>query len=431
MTNWPDAFGLRDVRCFKNLQQGNLRPITLLVGENSTGKSTFLGCYTAIHRMFSGHSSLHEQPNFNDSPFPMGSFREVVRTQRGRSGRIDEFQLELCGKSSNCNEKLVRVTFDEEGSQPNISALHFALDEKFLEFRRTKLNCITLIGINFEVRTDLPFESWRFIGNDMQIVKEFQVSPSIQTYVNSFISEWSGDDDPFSSELAHFLDPKIIALAPLRAQPKRTYDPVRETTSPEGVHVPMLMMRLARSAKNKWSKLHDQLISFGDASGLFSDIKVKGHGNHMSDPFQLQIKARSGSRANLQDVGYGVSQSLPILVDVINQTDTMFILQQPEVHLHPRGQAELATFFIDSVRTRNNRFLIETHSDYIIGRVQINVRQGLIPPQDVSILFFEPNGTAVTIHSMSLDGQGNLIGAPPGYREFFARETDRLLGFDD
>ena len=68
----------------------------------------------------------------------------------------------------------------------------------------------------------------------------------------------------------------------------------------------------------------------------------------MSDPFQLQVKVRSGPRANLMDVGYGVSQILPILVDVM-RPDTRsrtFLLQQPEVHLHPRGQAALASLFV-------------------------------------------------------------------------------------
>ena len=69
----------------------------------------------------------------------------------------------------------------------------------------------------------------------------------------------------------------------------------------------------------------------------------------MSDPFQLQVKVRSGPHANIVDVGYGISQSLPILVDIMAPTrpprgaqrredERTFLLQQPEVHLHPRGQ---------------------------------------------------------------------------------------------
>ena len=234
--------------------------------------------------------------------------------------------------------------------------------------------------------------------------------------------------------------PRLIPIAPLRSKPKRTYDPVRETASPEGEHIPMLMTRLDSTDKDHWDSLHNDLVEFGCDAGLFSDIKVRRHGKQMSDPFQLQVKVRSGHYANIVDVGYGVSQSLPILVDIMAANDRRsrlrgrertFLLQQPEVHLHPRGQAQLASLFIKSFKNRGNRFLIETHSDYIVDRVRISVRKGLLKPDEVSVLYFEPKGNAVNIHNMSLDDDGNLEGAPPGYREFFLKETDQLLGFTD
>ena len=133
------------------------------------------------------------------------------------------------------------------------------------------------------------------------------------------------------------------------------------------------------------------------------------------------------------DVGYGVSQSLPILVDVLERSSSRrkcaFLLQQPEVHLHPRGQAELASLFVQAFKQNGNRFLIETHSDYIIDRVRISVRKGRLKPEDVSVLYFEPSGSTVEIHSMTLDEHGNLRDAPKGYRDFFSKETDELLGF--
>ena len=193
----------------------------------------------------------------------------------------------------------------------------------------------------------------------------------------------------------------------------------------------MLMMRLARTDKPHWNSLHDDLARFGRESGLFSNIKVKSHGQQMSDPFQLRVKVRTGPPANLMDVGYGVSQSLPILVQAMDAKRCTFLLQQPEVHLHPRGQADLASLFVESCRKRKNRFLIETHSDYIVDRVRISVRKGALKPEDVSILYFEPRGNAVTIHNMTLDGAGNLEGAPGGYRDFFLTEADRLLGFGE
>ena len=192
----------------------------------------------------------------------------------------------------------------------------------------------------------------------------------------------------------------------------------------------MLMMRLDRTDKPHWTSLHDGLVRFGRESGLFSNIKVKRHGRQMSDPFQLQVKVRTGPHANIMDVGYGISQSLPILVDLMHEEQSVFLLQQPEVHLHPRGQAALASLFIESCKKRGNRFLVETHSDYIVDRVRILVRKGELEASDVSVLYFEPKGNAVTIHNMTLDQDGNLVDTPEGYRDFFLKETDRLLGFD-
>ena len=192
----------------------------------------------------------------------------------------------------------------------------------------------------------------------------------------------------------------------------------------------MLMMRLDRTGKDDWNSLHDHLTEFGHYSGLFSDIKVRGHGRQISDPFQLQVKVRSGSYANIMDVGYGVSQSLPFLVDVRRASRRTFLLQQPEVHLHPRAQASLAVLFAKSWKKNKNRFLIETHSDYIVDRIRILVRKGLLRPNDVSILYFEPNRNSVMIHNISIDGDGNLQHTPAGYRDFFLKETDQLLGFE-
>ena len=63
--------------------------------------------------------------------------------------------------------------------------------------------------------------------------------------------------------------------------------------------------------------------------------------------------------------------------------------------------------------------------------MRISVRKGLLKPDDVSVLYFEPKGSAVAIHNMTLDEHGNLLDAPRGYRDFFVKETDKLLGFAD
>ena len=443
---------LQDVRCFQDEQRGRLRPITLLVGENSTGKTTFLGCYRVLHRMFS-RRRIDESLDFNEEPFAMGSFRDIVRSRRGPGGRIDEFKIGIrVDQAPNdvMSPYELSVTFHEKGSEPIASSLRFQFDsEAFLELSPGKDRTIVQIPDRTE-EIDVPFFHAMFIPNILFDAPDWiQVGPRwpnlkpIIDYLQGMFrrrgstkgSRRAADRRGVAIGLPDL--PDMIPVAPLRSKPKRTYDPIRETASPEGEHVPMLMMRLDRTDTPHWKSIHDDLVKFGQDSGLFADIKVKRHGKQMSDPFQLQVKVRSGSHANIMDVGYGVSQSLPILVDVLEESDRSrehkcaFLLQQPEVHLHPRGQAELASLFVQAFKQSGNSFLIETHSDYIIDRVRISVRKGLLKPDDVSVLYFEPKSNAVEIHNMTLDEHGNLLGAPRGYRDFFLKETDRLLGFAD
>ena len=439
---YPTELILRDVRCFGGEQRVPLRPITLLVGENSTGKTTLLGCYAALHRMLSSRNifTFINEPDFNEEPFAMGSFRDIVRSRRGRRGRISEFKLGFGfdAEQSGLAYRELTVTLLESGSQPVVSSLRFEVgDDSYLELQRTESGKCVLESPGVPVRElDVPFGAAGYLLHVLSVDDSHPLRriPHLKPFFEHPNGPRLGEDEGYGQHgLALPFLPDLIPVAPLRSKPRRTYDPVRETASAEGEHIPMLMMRLDRTSKKDWDSLHDDLVEFGGSAELFSDIKVKRHGKQMSDPFQLQVKVRSGPHANIMDVGYGISQSLPILVDIMaaRPGGGTFLLQQPEVHLHPRGQARLASLFVEAFKKRGNRFLIETHSDYIVDRVRIAVRQGKLEPDDVAILYFEPKGNAVNIHSMSVDADGNLLGAPASYREFFLRETDRLLGFAD
>ena len=302
---------LQDVRCFQDKQRGILRPITLLVGENSTGKTTFLGCYRVLHRMLSGWR-IDEFLDFNKEPFAMGSFRDIVRSQRGPSGRIDEFSIGLrVGQTPHdlMSPYELSVTFREKGSEPTASSLRFQFDsDEFLEMRSSDDGIIVEIPDCTEMMIGIQFDDSVFIIYELLHTQDWTRRPPylkanlepIANYLHDLFSrrvstrkrrrraarENVGTGPTYLSEL--------IPVAPLRSKPKRTYDPIRETASPEGEHVPMLMMRLDRTDTPHWKSLHDHLVRFGREAGLFADIKVKRHGKQMSDPFQLQVKVRSG-----------------------------------------------------------------------------------------------------------------------------------------
>ena len=224
-----------------------------------------------------------------------------------------------------------------------------------------------------------------------------------------------------------------FASAPVRSEPRRTYDPSRPVSLPEGYYVPMYLASMFFQNKQAWTTLKKRLEEFGKAAGLFDEISIKSLGKRESEPFQVQIRKFSGQLKgpprNLIDVGYGVSQVLPVITELLRPDErSMFLLQQPEVHLHPSAQAALGSLFCQ-LATPERQLVIETHSDHLLDRVRMDVRDGTTPlkPEDVSILFFERKDLDVRIHSLRIDEEGNIKGAPDGYRNFFLEETARSL----
>ena len=129
------------------------------------------------------------------------------------------------------------------------------------------------------------------------------------------------------------------------------------------------------------------------------------------------------------DVGYGVSQVLPVITELLRgDAPPVFLLQQPEVHLHPSAQAALGSLFCQ-IASPKRQLVVETHSDHMLKRIRMDVRDGkaALKPEDVSILFFERGDLDVRIHSLRLDREGNVLDAPDSYGRFFLEETARSL----
>ena len=101
---------------------------------------------------------------------------------------------------------------------------------------------------------------------------------------------------------------------------------------------------------------------------------------------------------DIPDVGFGISQVLPILVEgMMAPPSSTIIMEQPEIHLHPKMQAELADLFIDILQLQTKRkssikkyLIIETHSEYIIKRIRRRIAEGVISPKHVAIYFVNP-----------------------------------------
>ena len=158
-----------------------------------------------------------------------------------------------------------------------------------------------------------------------------------------------------------------------------------------------------------------------------SEEWVRELGKADSDTLQdlVLVDKRSGTVVSHRDVGIGVSQVLPVLVSAYASSGKLLAIEQPEIHLHPGLQAELGDVFIQSaLGDARNSFLIETHSEHLLLRIMRRMRQtaaGELPeeipavrPEDVTVLFVEPDGAQSLVREMPLNERGELVKAWPG-----------------
>ena len=443
---------IENYRCFRGRQTARLAPLTLLVGENSSGKTAFMAMIRALRNA----AFSDRMPDFREPPYDLGSFGEVVYSDSRKSERSAFFSASFEDRDSDYGDSPVEffVKFEERDGFPfpirrklSQGDAWFALDD------RSELNVEMGVGNRFWVGMN-PYGG---IGIEF---------PMLRSATEFALIEWDKDDDAIG--LAEYGDarfpPKDVAKsrldalhetlgawriknieisdgtfsetfagAPVRSQPRRTYDPIQQSRDPEGEYVPSYLAGLSRRDSDEWGALKNRLENFGKASGLFDEISIGSLGESAGDPFQVRIrkfgKELKGLERNLIDVGYGVSQALPLLTELLRaDAPPVFLIQQPEVHLHPMAQAALGSLFCSVARAR--QLIVETHSDYIVDRVSMDVRDKKtdLTPDDVSILFFERGELDARIHSLRLDDMGNVLGAPESYGRFFMEETRRAIG---
>ncbi len=408
-------FTMEKVRCFAERQEFEIRPLTFLVGENSTGKTTALACFQVLADYLGGKAI-----DFNSDPYSMGAFRDIVRNSRETEKVFNlGFIFEGENEDVKCTVEFIKK---KGGFEPVVKSIIMKFTDGEMILRRVDDTTDTTqwgIGTPKASRKG-GATTWRE-GARMRLAT-FDKGRN-QYYVDVRADFLDRTPFPFLSDhfihreegekaLANYLKKKeqdtgvpwwrigealaVFSTAPIRSRPKRTYDPTREFYAPEGSDVPMLLMQMQATDKERWEGLKTQLVEFGKHSGLFQNIEVKNLGGSMGNPFQLKVKVR-GPNSNIVDVGYGVSQILPILVNSLDppiprgplMEKPFFLLQQPEVHLHPRAQAALSSLLARSSKLRL-AFIVETHSDYMIDRARIEIRKGNICPEDVSLIYMEP-----------------------------------------
>jgi hypothetical protein len=227
---------------------------------------------------------------------------------------------------------------------------------------------------------------------------------------------------------------RIFYLGPIRHYSERypTVSGIKtHYVGKTGKYVPDILI----SNKQLLNDVNKELDRFGMGYELKVD-RFSAQLSDIDDSFLCLYEKSTGVHAGFTDVGFGVSQVLPIIVQSLLSKGKNLLIEQPELHLHPRLQAELGDLFIDSaLGDSKNTLIIETHSEHLLLRIMRRIREttsGRLPeralpvrPGEVAVLFVEPSGSHSVIHEMPINEKGDLVKLWPGgffeedFRELF------------
>jgi len=205
----------------------------------------------------------------------------------------------------------------------------------------------------------------------------------------------------------------LYPMGPFRRPPERWY--IFTGTSPQDVGyrgdlLPDLLFCRP--------ELVDDTNEWLDRLEVGYHIKVQSDDARSRDLFAVRlIDKRRGNEVDvaLSDVGYGVSQLLPFVVQCLAGESQIITIEQPEVHIHPRLQADLGDLLAAAIhRPRNHRFIIETHSEHLVLRMQRLIREQKLRPDDVSIIYVSRSDKGSSAKRLHLDEDGDFIDEWPG-----------------
>ena len=429
-----DSLELTNFRAFERCRV-RFAPITILVGPNNAGKSSILSALRILSQTLKS-----VDPDTTLLLEQLGSYRDVVHGNK--TNRPVNIRAEFVGDAG-------RSGFDLKYKY-RVQRREVVLSD-FSAFSKDESEEETLIlrTTYSEVTGKQLLRS--FIGLPDGLVGQVQVPfyhflPRVSFLFWEQIARKSKGKLRFSKSQATEYPPRasqglvrsvretqnllssLQYLGPFREDPKRNYPfsgerPSLLESSGHGA-TDILMTDFFRRGRKK-RELTEKVSQWLSKAGIADAIEVEA----ISDR-QYDIRLRhpiTKESSNLADVGFGASQILPVLIagyEVLG--GSLFAVEQPEIHLHPKAQAELGEFFFD-LYSRKVQTVIETHSEHLIIRLQKKVAEGLIKPEDIAFNYVNPTATGKEILQLSLNERGLFSEKwPNGFFEERMQETLEL-----
>ncbi len=428
----------KNFRRFEDTGWITLRPITLLIGANNSGKSSVLSPLLLLSQTISSSDSeapliprgrLVDVGNYKDFINSHDESRELFLGLRFHSHRPEKGKI---GKVGDYPPGAIELTF-ARGDEPQ----HLILK---------KYEVFDIFGRPYFSRALMPDGKYSLEGNislkKMSAAEKAAITDA--SPVNFLFSpnqvlyalETPEDSDErvkvmkFSEPFSHYLRAVGFAFSavrglfksmsyvgPLRRKIQRYYRVSAETphtVGPQGENAPNLFRRQRAKHQpelNRWIKAFE----FGDSLVCESVT---------DDLFKLSLQNGSET-TNVADVGFGASQVLPLIIQALAAPeDSLTLAEQPEIHLNPRLQCVLAELFVQMAGA-GHRVLVETHSEHLLTRLRTLVASGGISQHDVAVYFVERDGAASTIRQVEINENGHIDKAswPKGFFDDALRES--------
>ncbi|GEM_PF-699822 len=473
-----ESIGVQNFRSLKNIPPQPIKPVTVLVGKNSSGKSTFLRLLPMLKQSIEGKSlgalALYgEDVDFGDFKDVLTDHSEDDYIALSFKGMMDsgersflDYNLHIQVKESESMQNLyiadydisigqdcrIRISASDKGiiKDFSINGTSYKQDmEKISLVYEGNSSSILPLLKNSERQGNIFFRPFlSLVNNDLQIyriiteadIAILQDKDTAFKIINSALKDlpnaiqFSGDDLHYSHLVfAKFEDiftklGQTLAAAfgsiyyskPLRANTERYYrnQPLSvKEISADGSNLIQFYMKFTAEEKKSFRRWMSDNFGF--------DFEVKSKGNMHSI-----IINDEGQKHNIVDEGYGYTQILPILLQlwsIIHKKDVprtaadiIYAIEQPELHLHPGLQKKLlraivAVTSIARTNDRNIRFVLETHSRTFIQNLGDLVSTGSISPEDIHLMVFDKAGGITEVRDTDFDKDGNLHNWPIGF----------------
>ena len=395
----------QNFKSWKNTGKLQIAPLTGFFGANSSGKTSILQTLLMLKQTVERPADWNGVIDFGDdnSLVNLGDFDESVHQHN-----LD-LSLDIA-VSWNLPEKQKL-----DSIETNSLSFSMVIVKKYGAAELTRL-CYTAGGKDFEI-------GWESSGYKF---KSKYYSENADLFRCYGVANASGPLESFKRLKDEFenLFHRVCYLGPLREHPRSRYAWQGNHPKDVGQHGED-MIPCVLSKRVQLYPIEEHIPKWLQRLDLIDSYSLSPISNSEKDYEFLVRKYKGGPEVRLTDVGFGVSQVLPVLVLCYYVPEgSILILEQPEAHLHPKVQSELADLLIEVVKNRKLQIILESHSEHLILRLMRRIAEEQISADDTAFYFCEMNEGTSEIERLNVDNYGNITNWP---ENFFGDATGDLI----